>query len=80
MLSVTLCIDYFIALSFSPLIYRMPLCFVSLLRMPLLYGSLNGGRVLAVLFFIGVSLAGLSSLISILEQSVHILEDYGSMS
>ena len=47
--------------------------------MPLLYGSINGGRVLAVLFFIGVTLAGLSSLISILEQSVHVVEDFGSM-
>ena len=48
-------------------------------RIPLLYGSINGGRVIAVLFFFGVSLAGLSSQIGILEQSVHVLEDFGCM-
>lgn len=46
--------------------------------MPLLYGSLSGGRVLAVLFFFCITLAGLSSLISILELCVHVLEDFGS--
>ena len=51
---------------------------VSFSRMPLLYGSIDGGRVLAVLFFICITLAGLSSLISILELCVHVLEDFGS--
>ena len=46
--------------------------------MPLLYGTLGGGRVLAILFFLCVTLAGLSSLISIQEQCVHVLEDFGS--
>lgn len=46
--------------------------------MPLLYGSITGGRFLAILFFICVTLAGLSSLISILELCVHVLEDFGS--
>ena len=52
---------------------------VSFSRTPLLYGSIDGVRVLAVLFFICITLsAGLSSLISILELCVHVLEDFGS--
>ena len=47
-------------------------------RMPLLYGSITHGRFLAILFFFCVTLAGLSSLISILELCVHVLEDFGS--
>ena len=47
--------------------------------MPLLYASMSGGRVLAVIFFLCITLAGLSSLISIMEQSVHILEDFGGL-
>ena len=46
-------------------------------RMPLLYGSLTGGRFLTILFFLCISLAGLSSLIALLEQAVHVLEDFG---
>ena len=49
----------------------------SIFRMPLLYASIGGGRVLAVMFFLCLTLAGISSLISILEQSVHVLEDFG---
>lgn len=45
--------------------------------MPLLYASLTGGRVLAVLFFICITFAGLSSLISIIERPVRVLEDFG---
>ena len=45
--------------------------------MPLLYGSIDGGRVLAVIFFICITLAGLSSLVAMLEQSIHVLEDFG---
>ena len=47
--------------------------------MPLLYASLSGGRVLAVIFFLCITLAGISSLISIMEQSVHVLEDFGGI-
>ena len=47
--------------------------------MPLLYGSITGGKALAILFFISICFAGLSSLISIIERPVRVLEDFGSM-
>jgi NSS family neurotransmitter:Na+ symporter len=50
---------------------------ITFIQMPILYGSIAGGRVLAILFFFCITLAGLSSLISILELCVHVLEDFG---
>lgn len=47
-------------------------------RMPLLYNSINGGRFLCALFFLCLTLAGISSLVSILEIAVHALNDFGS--
>lgn len=44
--------------------------------MPLLYNSLGAvGPFLCALFFICLALAGLSSLISIMELAVHTLQD-----
>eukprot|EP00118_Oscarella_pearsei_P003316 m.13872 g.13872 ORF g.13872 m.13872 type:complete len:549 (+) comp25278_c0_seq2:3519-5165(+) len=46
--------------------------------MPLLYESVSvGGRVLAVLFFLSLSFAGLSSLIAMFELEARTLEDMG---
>ena len=47
-------------------------------RMPLLFGSISGGRFLAIIFFLSLSLAGLSSLIAIMEFPIHVLNDFGS--
>ena len=44
-------------------------------RMPLLFQSIGGGRVLAIAFFLCLTLAGLSSLISLMELPIHILTD-----
>ena len=49
-----------------------------LYRMPLLYNGINGGRFLCALFFLCLTLAGISSLVSILEIAVHALNDFGS--
>ena len=49
-------------------------------RMPLLYNDINGGRFLCALFFLCLTLAGISSLVSILEIAVHALNDFGSKS
>lgn len=54
------------------------MCSLIVLRIPLLYYDINGGRYIAILFFICVTLAGFSSLISLFEVCVHVLEDYGS--
>ena len=56
-----------------------PLLFLTFhfLRMPLLYGSITGGKVLAILFFLCIAFAGLSSLISIIERPIHVLVDFG---
>ena len=43
--------------------------------MPLLFQSISGGRVLAIAFFLCLTLAGLSSLISLMELPIHILTD-----
>lgn len=43
--------------------------------MPLLFYSISGGRVLAIAFFLCLTLAGLSSLISLMELPIHILTD-----
>ena len=43
--------------------------------MPLLFHSISGGRVLAIAFFLCLTLAGLSSLISLMELPIHILTD-----
>ena len=45
--------------------------------MPLLYGSISGGKALAIIFFLCIAFAGLSSLISIMERPVHALTDFG---
>ena len=45
--------------------------------MPLLYSNINGGRFLCALFFLCLTLAGISSLVSILEIAVHALNDFG---
>ena len=51
---------------------------LTLHRMPVLFQHISsGGRVLAIAFFFCLSLAGLSSLISLLELSIHILTDFG---
>ena len=47
-------------------------------RMPLLFGSISGGRFFAIVFFFSLSLAGLSSLIAIMEFPIHVLNDFGS--
>ncbi|XP_071958674.1 uncharacterized sodium-dependent transporter YhdH-like isoform X1 [Antedon mediterranea] len=44
---------------------------------PLLYETITGGRVLAVLFFFALSLAGLSSMIANVELFVHNVKDLG---
>ena len=50
--------------------------------MPLLFNSIDAGvgRFMAVLFFLCLALAGLSSLISLMEMPIHILTDFGSES
>ena len=45
--------------------------------MPLLYGSIKNGKVLAIIFFLCIAFAGISSLISIIERPVHLLADFG---
>ena len=46
--------------------------------MPLLFENIGGGRVLAVAFFLCLTLAGLSSLISLMELPIHVLTDLNS--
>ena len=46
-------------------------------RMPILFKGIYGGRFLAAIFFLCLTLAGLSSLISFVELLVHTLTDYG---
>jgi len=45
--------------------------------MPLLYGRISGGRFLAIIYFICLTFAGLSSLISLMELPIHVMTDYG---
>jgi neurotransmitter:Na+ symporter, NSS family len=45
--------------------------------MPQLFASIPGGRILAILFFLGLSFAGFSSLISMLELTSRTLVDKG---
>ena len=46
--------------------------------MPVLFDNIgSGGRFLAIAFFFCLSLAGLSSLISLLELSIHTITDFG---
>lgn len=47
--------------------------------MPLLYGSITGGKFLAIIFFLCLTFAGLSSLISLMELPIHVMTDYGGM-
>ena len=62
--------------------YATPTCTVLCARiscrMPLLFGSIDGGRFFAIVFFLSLSLAGLSSLIAIMEFPIHVLDDFGS--
>ena len=51
---------------------------ITFIWMPLLFFSIKGGRFLAAIFFISLTLAGLSSLISLMELVVHVLADFGS--
>ncbi|XP_033119993.1 uncharacterized sodium-dependent transporter HI_0736-like isoform X2 [Anneissia japonica] len=44
---------------------------------PLLYNTISGGRVLAILFFFALSLAGLSSMVANVELFVHNVKDLG---
>ena len=46
--------------------------------MPILYNNISGGRILCALFFICISLAGFSSLVSFMERIVRLVIDYGS--
>ena len=50
---------------------------VSFFRMPLLYNRIGGGKFLAIIFFICLTFAGLSSLISLMELPIHVLTDFG---
>ncbi|XP_038051650.1 uncharacterized sodium-dependent transporter HI_0736-like [Patiria miniata] len=45
--------------------------------MPILYNQINGGRVLTVIFFFSLLLAGFSSLVAQLELFVHNVKDFG---
>ena len=51
---------------------------VSYYRMPILYNNITGGRFLCVVFFLCVALAGLSSVVSLMERPIHVLSDFGS--
>jgi len=45
--------------------------------MPILFRSINVGQFLCAIFFLCITLAGLSSLISLVELPVHALADFG---
>ena len=47
--------------------------------MPILYNNISGGRFLCALFFICISLAGFSSMVSLMERTVRVAIDFGSM-
>ena len=46
--------------------------------MPIFYNNISGGRFLCALFFICISLAGFSSLVSFMERIVRVVIDFGS--
>ena len=48
-------------------------------RMPILYNNISGGRFLCALFFICISLAGFSSMVSLMERTIRVAIDFGSM-
>jgi len=49
-------------------------------RIPVLFATLNTfGRVLSIMFFLCLSFAGVTSLISNMELVAHTLEDFGGM-
>eukprot|EP00731_Ephydatia_muelleri_P011023 Em0005g1609a len=50
---------------------------ITFLWMPILFSGISGGRFLAAIFFLCLTLAGLSSLISFVELLVHTLTDFG---
>ena len=63
--------------------YNVSSCTVYILllvcfRMPILYNNITGGRFLCVVFFLCVALAGLSSVVSLMERPIHVLSDFGS--
>jgi len=45
--------------------------------MPILYNDITGGHFLCVLFFLCVTLAGLSSVVSLMERPIRVLTDFG---
>ena len=47
--------------------------------MPILYNNISGGRFLCALFFICISLAGFSSMVSLMERTIRVAIDFGSM-
>ena len=53
------------------------ICFLHY-RMPILYNNISGGRFLCALFFICISLAGFSSMVSLMERTIRVAIDYGS--
>ena len=58
------------------------LCNISIVshsRMPILYDSMSGGRFLCILFFLCLTLASLSSMVSLLERVILLSVDFGSM-
>ena len=57
----------------------MQILIIECFRIPVLFETLGGfGRALAILFFICLSFAGISSLIGNMEMITHTLYDFGS--
>ena len=48
-------------------------------RMPILYNNISSGHFLCALFFICISLAGFSSMVSLMERTIRVCIDFGSM-
>ena len=48
-------------------------------RMPILYSNISAGRFFCALFFACISLAGFSSLVSLMERTIRVVIDFGSM-
>ena len=47
-------------------------------RMPILYNNISNGHFLCALFFICISLAGFSSMVSLMERTIRVCIDFGS--
>ena len=62
--------------------FHVPLFDVTMMfsfpRMPILYESISGGRFLCIMFFLCLTLASLSSMVSLLERIVLLSIDFGS--